>query len=76
MSQPITEEIANESERTDSGKVAIENHLSVREKQTIKSIIATIEEITRIAIAVRNWTANQKANCPKQAQSTLRTNRN
>ena len=27
--QPITEEIVNESERNDSGKVSIENHLSV-----------------------------------------------
>ena len=40
--KPITEEIANESERTEGGKEAIENHLSVCKKRTMKSIIATI----------------------------------
>ena len=44
ISQPDTGDIENESVRTDSGGVAVENTLSRRKKQTIENIITEINE--------------------------------
>ena len=78
MPQPFTEEIANERERTDSVKVAIENHLSMRQKHTIKINTATINKNSHgcyidlhcmldLIFAAREWTAIQKTKCGKPA---------